>query len=64
MKAKTIEIDGKYYREGVRVPAPKQAKAKVIPKKPQGLAGSGIDLGKAIKYEKERRGFFKNLAGR
>ena len=60
---KTVKIGNEYYREGVKVAAPKPKAKKVIPKKPEGLAGSGIDLDKAMRDEKQRRGFFKNLAG-
>lgn len=57
---KTVQIKGKYYREGVEIPAPKAKAKKVIPKKPEGLAGSD----KVVQGLKERRNFFKNLAGR
>ena len=58
---KTVKVGNKYYREGVQVDAPKK---KAIPKKAEGLAGSRINLGKAMEDEKQRKGFFSNLAGR
>ena len=63
-KQKPVKIAGKWYHEGVNV-SEKDAnkmlgnKPKPLPKKPVGLAGSD----KVIQGLKERRKFFKNIAG-
>ena len=53
--AKTVKSGGKYYREGVEVPAPKkQTQKKQTPKKKMNKRKE-IDLKKAWSNESERR---------
>lgn len=64
MEAKTVKVGNKYYREGVEVAAPVQAKKKVAPKKPVegGLAGDD-KIAKAMAATKANRRIGQNLIG-